>query len=76
MARRNQTNAPDAPDADDPNAAASGSGSQVPQPGDATASGTQARAPVPGAKFEVPLLNDSGDDYTRWCKTVTLVLKY
>jgi hypothetical protein len=35
-----------------------------------------ARAPFHQAKLEIPLLNDSGDSYTRWCKTMTLVLRY
>jgi hypothetical protein len=35
-----------------------------------------ARAPFHRAKLEIPLLDNSGDSYTCWCKTVTLVLKY
>lgn len=27
-------------------------------------------------KFDILLLNDNRDNYTYWCKTVTLVLKY
>jgi len=52
--------------------APSGSGSQA----------TSATTPAPAkpqpqhTKFEIPLLDDSGDDYTHWCKTVTLVLKF
>jgi hypothetical protein len=81
MARRHQT----APEADASNApdgqAASGSGSQAPQAADTTVSGTtagmpMARAPLHQAKLEIPLLDDSGDSYTRWSKTTTLVLKY
>jgi len=81
---RNQANTPnpDAPDAGDPNtAAASGSRSQATQATNTTAPGTapgmpMARAPFHQAKLEIPLLDDSGDSYTRWCKTVTLVLRY
>ena len=35
-----------------------------------------ARAPFHQAKLKIPLLDDSGDSYTCWCKTVTLVLRY
>jgi len=78
MACQNQANVPnaDTPDPSDPNAnpgqAASSSGSQAAT----TASMPMARAPFHQAKLEIPLLNDSGDSYTCWCKTVTLVLKY
>jgi len=78
---RSQTNAPDAPDAGNPNASqptsqsTSSSGSQTTNTGTAPGALT-ARAPFHQAKLEIPLLNDSGDSYTRWCKTVTLVLKY
>jgi hypothetical protein len=28
------------------------------------------------SKFDLPLLNDNGDDYIHWSNTVTLALKY
>ena len=78
---QSQTNAPDAPDASNPNASqpasqsTSSSGSQTTSTG--TAPGTlTARAPFHQAKLKIPLLDNSGDSYTCWCKTVTLVLKY
>ncbi len=79
--RRNQANAPDAPEAGDPNASASSSGTQAPQAANTTVPGTtpgvlMARAPFHQAKLEIPLLDDSGDSYTCWCKTITLVLRY
>ncbi len=43
---------------------------------------TNATPPAPAKlqsqhiKYEVPLLNDNGDDYTHWCKMVTLVLEH
>ena len=56
--RRNQANS------------SSGSGPQ-----DTNAAPSVAAKPQPHhAKFDVPLLDDSGDDYTHWCKTVSLVL--
>jgi len=69
---RSQTNAPDAPDASQ---STSGSGSQTTNTGTAPGAPT-ARAPFHQAKLEIPLLDDSGDSYTCWCKTVTLVLRY
>jgi hypothetical protein len=78
---RSQTNAPNAPDVSNPNASqpasqsTSGSGSQTTNTGTAPGALT-ARAPFHQAKLEIPLLNDSGDSYTHWCKTITLVLKY
>ena len=46
-------------------------------PQDTNAAPSVATKPQPHhAKFDVPLLDDSGDDYTHWCKTVSLVLKY
>jgi hypothetical protein len=77
LSLRSQANAPDAPDTGGTNAnqpAASGSGSQA---ASTTAPGVlTARAPFHQAKLEIPLLDDSGDSYTQWCKTVTLVLRY
>jgi hypothetical protein len=74
---QSQANAPDAPDTGGTNAnqpTTSGSGSQA---ASTTAPGVPtARAPFHQAKLEIPLLDDSGDSYTRWCKTVTLVLRY
>src|SRR6266851_3842199 len=78
---QSQANAPDAPEAGDPNASTSGSGTQAPQAANTTIPGTapgmpMARAPFHQAKLEIPLLDDSGNSYTCWCKTVTLVLRY
>jgi len=78
---QSQTNAPDAPDTGNPNASQPASQSASSSRSQATSTGTApgtptARAPFHQAKLEIPLLNDSGDSYTRWCKTVTLVLKY
>jgi hypothetical protein len=47
------------------------------RPQDTNATPSVATKPQPQhAKFNVPLLDDSGDDYTHWCKMVSLVLKY
>ncbi len=43
---------------------------------------TNATPPAPAKsqsqhiKYKVPLLDDNGDDYTHWCKMVTLVLEH
>ena len=43
---------------------------------------TNATPPAPAKsqsqhiKYEVPLLDNNGDDYTHWCKMVTLVLEH
>jgi len=35
-----------------------------------------AKSPFLHTKLKVPLLDDNGDNYTHWCKMITLVLKY
>jgi hypothetical protein len=65
---------------------ASGSGTQTnnaaSQTNHATNSSQSTATPAPAkpssqpSKYEVPLLDDNGDDYTNWCKMVSLVLAH
>src|SRR6266851_8147401 len=77
-----QPNAPSGSGTQPPNAAPQNNATATPQ-NNTTTSQTSNATPIPLAKpqlqhikYEVPLLDNNGDDYIHWCKMVSLVLEH